>query len=396
MVGKELIKLSGEKDLLGIISATSNDPKRIEYRPRLPDQSEAGVQELLRDAVSFANSLGGHVMYGVTTLEGSAIDMPGLDRAQIEEALPWMDRALQTGVAPQIPGIQFSVAPLESGGSVLMLSIPKTWAGPHMVVFRQSSRFYSRNSSGAYLLDVDELRTAFVLSETLSEKLREFRLDRVSTIFNRDVSVKLTPAPKTVLHILPVASFRQGFRIDLEEVAKQGELIRPMMANGLVSHYNYHGFVNFSSTEHHAFSYLQVFRNGCLEAVEGQMLENRDGRRLISSIEYEAEIIRCGSRLMELLRRLKIDPPYMVMLSVLGVREYSIFVESLRWQSQSRAIERDNLYLDEVVVDNPEQEFSQTMHPIFDQLWNASGWAGSMNYDKEGKWRPFKAELEPS
>jgi hypothetical protein len=392
MAGKEIIKLSGEKDLLQIISTSANDRKKIEYKPRLPEQSEEGVQEFLRDAVSFANSQGGHIMYGVTAMEGSAIDLPGLDRADVEESLPWMDRALHTGVAPQIPGLQYSLAPLDNGGCVLTLTVPKTWAGPHMVSFRQSSRFYSRNSSGPYLLDVDELRTAFVLGETLGEKLRAFRLDRVSAILNRDVSIKLTPAPKTVLHILPVGSFRTGYRIDIEAVSKYEELIRPMMATGLVSHYNYHGFVNFSSMEKHAFSYLQVFRNGCLEAVEGQMLEDKDGRKLIHSVDYEAEIIQCGSRLMELLRRMEVDPPYMVMLSILGVRGYTMFVESMRWQSQSRQIERDSLYLDEVVVDNPDQEFSHTMHPVFDQLWNACGWAGSMNYDKEGMWRPYKHE----
>ena len=44
-----------------------------------------------------------------------------------------------------------------------------------MIVFKQNSRFYSRNSAGKYALDVAELRGAFALSASVGERIREFR-----------------------------------------------------------------------------------------------------------------------------------------------------------------------------------------------------------------------------
>jgi hypothetical protein len=44
----------------------------------------------------------------------------------------------------------------------------RSWIAPHRV--KANDKFYGRNSKGKYPLDVSELRTAFMLSEQLTEK----------------------------------------------------------------------------------------------------------------------------------------------------------------------------------------------------------------------------------
>lgn len=34
-----------------------------------------------------------------------------------------------------------------------------------------------------------------------------------------------------------------------------------------------------------------------------------------------------------------------------------------------------------------EQKVELLMRPLFDQIWNACGWHGSINYDRDGNWR---------
>ena len=160
-----------------------------------------------------------------------------------------------------------------------------------------------------------------------------------------------------------------------------------MEARGLVSHYNYDGLITFSSIEKYAYSYVQLFRSACVEAGESLLLQPKDGRKFIPSVIFEREIIQCGERLLAFLKRLRINPPYAVMLSFLGVRGYSMMVSSMRWQSTSHHIERDNLYLDEIILEDGAQDFSKAMRPVFDQAWNSCGWAKSMNYDDDGNWR---------
>ena len=65
---------------------------------------------------------------------------------------------------------------------MLIIRIRKSWSAPHMVTFKGAARFYSRNSTGKYPLDVSEIRTAFSVSETLPDRLKNFRQHRLSLI----------------------------------------------------------------------------------------------------------------------------------------------------------------------------------------------------------------------
>lgn len=49
-------------------------------------------------------------------------------------------------------------------------------------------------------------------------------------------------------------------------------------------------------------------------------------------------------------------------------------------------IERNNLLMPEVMVENFDFEPSKVMKLIFDAVWNACGYPGSQNYDGSGNW----------
>ena len=377
-----------EEDLRALISSAVSDARILAFKRDLPRATPAGRLDFLSEIASFANGPGGFLLLGVTSREGSAAALSGVDRDAAGKTVAWLEQAASGGISPRIPGLRFQLINLENEKSVLLVRIPKTWAGPHMVTHGEANQFYSRNAQGKYLLDIGELRQAFSLGESLREKMRAFRLERINVILNRALSVQISDAPKTVLHLLPMASFQPGFRIDLDRVVTGAEsMTRPMVARGLISHYNYDGLITFSSMEKYAYSYVQVLRNGCLEAAEGLLLEPRDGRKYFPSAQFEREVIQCGERLLSLLRRLEIDPPYVVMLSFLGVRGYGMFVGSMRWQSNAHQIERDHLFLDEIILEDANLDIARALRPAFDQVWNACGWPRSLNYDEHGNWR---------
>jgi hypothetical protein len=62
----------------------------------------------------------------------------------------------------------------------------------------------------------------------------------------------------------------------------------------------------------------------------------------------------------------------------------------MRWQGQPSQVERDHLFMEEIIIQNPDQDFSKLIRPAFDRIWNACGWARSLNYDEAGNWREFK------
>jgi hypothetical protein len=87
---------------------------------------------------------------GETTGEPDSI--PGLAGVSTDQAILRLDSIIRDGIGPRIPGIH--IRPIDGfpTGPVLLLRIPKSYAAPHMVTFKNLSRFFSRTSNGKYQL----------------------------------------------------------------------------------------------------------------------------------------------------------------------------------------------------------------------------------------------------
>jgi hypothetical protein len=90
------------------------------------------------------------------------------------------------------------------------------------------SRFYSRHGSGKYSLDVTQIRSAFALSDSLPEKIRRFRDERIGRIVADELPVPLTPHPKTVLHLLPFSALDPTNRIDVSPLELRSSEFHPL------------------------------------------------------------------------------------------------------------------------------------------------------------------------
>ena len=56
-------------------------------------------------------------------------------------------------------------------------------------------------------MDSSELRTAFVHTETHSEKIRNFRNDRINMMLAGEAPIPMNKGPKLIIHLIPVNSF---------------------------------------------------------------------------------------------------------------------------------------------------------------------------------------------
>ena len=143
-------------------------------------------------------------------------------------------------------------------------------------------------------MDVTELKIAFNLSETITERIRRFREDRISKIFANETPVPFYYNAKIVLHIIPIISFNPAQRYELNKITSHSEKLEPMVQFGFHSRHNLDGFLTYSGgREEKSHSYVQLFRNGVIEAVEGLLLEpyHKGERLIIPSVAYEKELI---------------------------------------------------------------------------------------------------------
>src|SRR5258707_11196562 len=209
---ENLIDNINKNDIQSLVDAKKSERRTLDYKLQLPGNSDADKREFLYDVSSFANAAGGDLVYGIADEKdatGKATGLPasadGLTLPNPSDAIARLENVVRDGIDPRIQGIQWQRVDGFSNGPVIVMRIPKSLTGPHMVVFGGMGRFYSRNSTGKYPLDVGEIRSAFMESTAIGDRLRAFRRKRVEHIMGLLAPLGQMPIAKTVLHLIPLS-----------------------------------------------------------------------------------------------------------------------------------------------------------------------------------------------
>ncbi len=374
-----------EEDLQVLIDNAVLESKTIEYKQSLPGNSDSDKKEFLADVSSFANASGGDLIYGITEDKGVPVSLEGLDIDNIDKEKSRLDNIIRTGIEPRILGIDIRPINLSNAKTAIVIRIPKSWISPHRVTYKGHGHFYTRGANGKYPMDVEELRVSFNLSETIAQKIRMFREDRIAKIYANETPVPFYENAKIVLHLIPVMSFNPGQRYEIKKVKFLKSNTAPIYCSGWDNRFNFDGYITYSSgRESKSHSYLQLYNNGIIEAVEGLLLKPDYQGLKIPSVAYEEELINALSRYLDLLKKLNIEPAIFIFLSLLGVKGYTMAIKNF-W-GDVYPIDRDILLLPEVVIENYNVEAQHILKPCFDSIWNACGLPESLNYDENGDW----------
>ncbi len=140
---------------------------------------------------------------------------------------------------------------------------------------RDHERFFSRTSSGKYPLDVSELRAAFMLSETMAERIKNFRMDRISNILSGETPAPMDDNPKIILHIIPFTAFDPTKVLPISSLMVVERMILPIFFRPSDSRYNLDGFLKYGGSATSSDGYLQ-FRSYAVEQAMNKYHEDRD------------------------------------------------------------------------------------------------------------------------
>lgn len=392
MINKRVEEIK-ESDLQGLIDNKVIEGKTIEYKRELPNKSDSDKKEFLADITSFANSSGGDLIFGIEqdNQTGEPKSLNGIEIENVDKEKTRLDNIIRNGVEPRILSVAIQPIPLSNSNFVILVRIPKSWIGPHRVIFGGHAKFYARNSSGKYEMDVDELRVAFNLSETLAERIKKFRIERISNIFADETPVPLYQNPKIVLHLIPINTFNPSQKYDIDsltsEISKPHDKLPLIYRHVLNWRYNLDGLFTYSDNEEGTFSaYTQLYRNGVIEAVEALILSPRGKGLLIPSVLYEKKLIQALSSYLQVLSELNVEPPIFVFLSLLGVKGYKMTIKRELYFDEGHPIDRDLLLLPEAMIDDYSIDTKEVLSPLFDLIWNACGFQRSLNFSEDGNW----------
>jgi schlafen family protein len=213
-----------ESDLQRLVDSSVAEQKTIEYKSALPGDADDEKKKFLANVSSFANASGGHLIFGIEAKDGVPTNLNGLEVPSADKAVLRLDDMVRAGIRARIPGHNTQPVTLSNGRIAIVMRIPHSWNAPHMVTYKDWSRFYARNSNGKYLLDVGEIRAAFLRSETTADRIRRFRTDRLTRIIAGEFPTRapLADAPKLILHIAPLGAFDAGISVDVARCIEDG------------------------------------------------------------------------------------------------------------------------------------------------------------------------------
>lgn len=386
-------------DLDALVVEKRPESRSLDYKRDLGLSTDEHKRELARDVSSFANAGGGDLVFGIEEEKDSAGKNLGIPKAVLGvECLNFdatkqrIEAIIRDNIEPRVQGIAIHKVDGFARGPSIVVRVPRSWIGPHMVTSTQST-FWSRNSAGRYPLDVHETRAAFLAGAELGARARRFRDERLGKIIAGDTPILLRDDrrdAKVVVHIVPLSS--DAVSLDLHKLDGDPNLFRPpSRSGGWNGRFNLDGVVCYAGGEGAQRTYAQAFRDGSFEGVTCgyQYPGKAAGSVELFGLPLETEVVQAVEVFFKALLAHNFGGPVCVMVAVLGVRGARIQVGE-GWMlppwERDITIDRDVLVLPEVVAEHLPADPRRLLRPTFDALWQSSGYKRSHGYSENGDW----------
>lgn len=400
MLDKNIDQINIE-DIKSLVETSVVEKKTLEFKAALPGNSHIDKREFLADSSSFANTEGGYIVYGVAdSLVGKEVDLKilGFESKDIDSEISRLENLLRTAISPRM---NYNFGIIANGEKfIVIIRIDPSLEAPHRVTLEGHDKFYKRNSNGKYPMEVSELRVSFLKTSSLIDNIKGFVNQRIF-----DVRAGDTPLPIInrdcflSIHIIPMSSFTTEHKLNNENIlnlsnGKYNEF-KPFSSSGYSHRINLEGVIVYAtdrSNENIVRSYSQLYRDGRIESVEssvlGRIKGNQSDKRDIPMGWLEKEVMEYTVNSIKLLSELSFKPPFYVYLTLFGVKGLYVLIPDGLWylDKDGHQIVVNDLRLPPVIIDNIDFNIYEKFRPIFDIIWNASGFDRSFNFDKDGNY----------
>lgn len=376
-------------DISALVENKVPESPALEYKSRLPGSADSEKIKFLAEISAFANTRGGVLLAGINDVDGAPDGICGIQSDDFDAEVLRVEQIIRNGLSPRI---DVKLRPIIVGEkTVLAIEIGKSWRGPHLVSFKDHSKFYGRNSAGKYPMDVYEIRDAFLSSETIPERIRQFRRDRANKLQNRDeLPLQLYERSLLAIHVIPLAGFGVGGSETVSNKAMHRSMLQPPGATGWNNRINLDGVVTFSGrVGEPSRAYTQLFRNGVVEAVASIGYQNDKGKTYIHGSSVERYLLEGLHSYLDFYAKEDIPGPYYCFITLIDVRGVVMALDNFRFALDGPLVsDRSMLLIPEVVIESSAESVANVLRPKIDLVWNAFGMQRSPNFDDEGKWVP--------
>jgi hypothetical protein len=390
MILKDDLKSINKEDLESLIENEIQEDNTLEYKRDNPLDSREGKQKFLEAISSFANSNGGDLIIGLEVDSESKLPkrLVGIATPSIDETIRGLDDIIRQGIQLRLSDYSVSTIPLDGSYYAIIYRIRKSWIGPHRVILYGLDKFFSRGAAGKYPMDVFQLKSAFLMSQTRVDMIKSFISERISHIYINNMPVPIRKGPKVILHVIPFNAFDPENSLNLQENERFITQLMTLDNRYGILKYNIDGIIKIdeSPSNKDNFAYIQFYRNGIIESVEGKFLIDEDAK-CIPLVKFEENLIKSVDNYLKVLKDLNINPPILVQISIANIKNCSRCISSHFSGEKPTEIHKDIIQLPEAIIQNYDIMGEMVLHNALDALSNACGLPKSSNYDDKGHWK---------
>lgn len=367
------------QDLERLVTDEIAESKTVEYKENLNLSTGDCRKEFLADLSAFSNTQGGDILFGVRESAGIAAEILGIEINDTDQRKQQVENLIRDGISPRIP-YEINFINIEDNNYVIFIRLKPSLNNPHRVIFSSHDKFYKRNSSGKYPMDLDELRDSFLSSSSTVEKIRNYRTNRIYEVASGNTPVPLIDTEHLfMIHIIPDPNINSSHNLDSDTMKrfKEGDLmgrLRPINAGGWSPRINMDGVVAYSGAEtDRRRTYIQLSRNGNIEAVESTVLARDDENPTVPATYLQNTSNEFVSNYIGLLQELGFTGPFYVMFTLLGIKNYTVAIPNRYVFTDVEPITQDRILLPEIILENENDNISEKISNVFSIVWNASG-----------------------
>ncbi|CAJ3172013.1 AAA-4 family protein [Burkholderia pseudomallei] len=379
-----------EAELRDLIAMKVSESTYLDYKREPYGGNDKAHSEFLADISSFANTLGGDIVIGMSERAGIPVELLPLE-VDADKEIMRLEQIARSGLEPRVSQLRFRAVPIATGGNVLVIRIGRSFLPPHRVIHQGKNKFFARGSMNKYEPNVQQLRHLFNDAPHVAEHIHSFHADRLVKITAGDTPIPLNQFGKVVVHVIPAPSFAEGRLADIIQVMASGTHVPLPFGQINTTNQagcNLDGFFNYTSRhEGSRQAYAQFFRNGAIESV-AELPYDGDGKSHFTGRSLTSLLIDAVNQYLGVLKSYDTGLPIYVFLSLCNAVKtvYSHSSEGLGLHD-AKAIGRDILALPNVYLEGYDVDVPAVLRPIFNVLWNAVGLPQCDMYDNHGQWR---------
>jgi len=384
-----------EKDILDLVTDKAPESINLDYKRDLPGKSDGNKRELLADVSSFANKLGGIIIYGIEEVRGTKGEHTGIPRKIFglenlsEDVTLRIESTILSGLAPKLANCVLKQIGVKRK-KVLVLGIPRSLNAPHMISFEKSGKFFIRTNSSKDQMNVQQIREVFLEMNEWQKAAHEFVRERASLTTISEFMPIDRNRPTLLIHAIPLGTNRTPiFLKDHQELFKILKV--PNTQKQPKYRFNSDGYLAYESGNP-CKSLIQFFRNGGIEIYDTTWLAPvvSDDK---GSIAFQFENVVFGRRVeqyllsyvnqcIKTLLSCGVEPPLGIFVTILNVNNLSLHFDPFRClreedEMENKSFKRSVIKLMPVIIDTNDFNISSLMDSLLDEFWQSGGYPES-------------------